>query len=256
MKRAFKASWLCAVFTAMSLLVAGCSANMAAPQSQDIVLVAGATGGTGRALVRDLSAQGYSVKALVRDEDKARVVLGDDIEYALGDVREIDTLLVAMDGVSFVISAIGSTRSDPANNPEAVDYKGIKNLADAAATKDVRQFVLVSSSGVTDEDHFLNKAFDNVLKWKFEGEEALRASGVPYTIVRPGGLVNTPGGEFSVVFAQGDATAGRISRQDVALICVAALQEKAAINKTFETFSSEEPGQNDWAGLFGTLIAD
>ena len=59
-----------------------------------------------------------------------------------------------------------------------------------------------------------------------------------------------------MVFAQGDATAGRISRQDVALICVAALQEKAAINKTFETFSSEEPGQNDWAGLFGTLIAD
>jgi len=104
MKRAFKASWLCAVFMAMSLLVAGCSANMAASQSQDIVLVAGATGGTGRALVRDLSAQGYSVRALVRDEDKARVVLGDDIDYALGDVREIDTLLVAVDGVSFVIS--------------------------------------------------------------------------------------------------------------------------------------------------------
>jgi len=256
MKRAFKASWLCAVFTTMSLLVAGCSTNMAASQSQDIVLVAGATGGTGRALVRDLSAQGYSVRALVRDEDKARVVLGDEIGYALGDVRDIDTLLVAMDGVSFVISAIGSTRSDPTNNPEAVDYKGIKNLADAAAAKNVRQLVLVSSSGVTDEDHFLNKAFDNVLKWKFKGEEALRASGVPYTIVRPGGLVNTPGGEFSVIFAQGDKTAGRISRQDVALICVAALQEKAAINKTFETFSSEEPGQNDWAGLFGTLVVD
>lgn len=255
MKRASMASGLCAVFVTLALLTAGCSGMGAAPEAQNVVLVAGATGGTGRALVRDLGAQGYVVRALVRDEDKARVVLGDDIEYALGDVREIDTLLAAMDGVTFVISAIGSSRSDPTNNPEAVDYGGVKNLADAAAATGIRQLVLVSSSGVTDEDHFLNKAFDNVLIWKLKGEEALRASGVPYTIVRPGGLVNTPGGEFSVVFAQGDTTGGRISRQDVALICVAALQEKSAINKTFETYSSEEQGQNDWAALFGSLAA-
>ena len=256
MKRASMASRLCAVFATLTLLMAGCSGIGTAPEAQNVVLVAGATGGTGRALVRDLGSQGYSVRALVRDEDKARTVLGDGIEYALGDVREIDTLLAAMDGVAFVISAIGSSRSDPSNNPEAVDYGGVKNLADAAAATGVRQFVLVSSSGVTDEDHFLNKAFDNILIWKFKGEEALRASGVPYTIVRPGGLVNTPGGEFSVVFAQGDTTGGRISRQDVALICIAALQEKSAINKTFETYSSEEPGQNDWAALFGALNAD
>lgn len=255
MKRALMASRLCAVFSTLTLLMAGCSGIGTAPEAQNVVLVAGATGGTGRALVRDLGAQGYSVRALVRDEDKARTVLGDEIEYALGDVREIDTLVAAMDGVAFVISAIGSSRSDPSNNPEAVDYGGVKNLADAAAAAGVRQFVLVSSSGVTDEDHFLNKAFDNILIWKFKGEEALRASGVPYTIVRPGGLVNTPGGEFSVVFAQGDTTGGRISRQDVALICIAALQEKSAINKTFETYSSEEPGQNDWAALFGSLAA-
>jgi uncharacterized protein YbjT (DUF2867 family) len=255
MKRASLASWICIVFAAFAM-TAGCSSNRASAEAQNIVLVAGATGGTGRALVRDLGAQGYAVRALVRDEDKARVVLGDDIEYALGDVRNIETLVAAMDSVAYVISAIGSSRSDPANNPEAVDYGGVKNLADAAATTGVRQLVLVSSSGVTDEDHFLNKAFDNVLKWKFKGEEALRASGVPYTIIRPGGLVNTPGGEFSVVFAQGDTTGGRISRQDVALICVAALQDEAAVNKTFETFSSEEPGKNDWAALFGALAAD
>ena len=256
MKRASMTSRLCVVFATLTMLTAGCSGIGTAPEAQNVVLVAGATGGTGRALVRDLGAQGYSVRALVLDEDKARVVLGDDIDYALGDVRESDTLLAAMDGVDFVISAIGSSRSDPTNNPEAVDYGGVKNLADAAAATGVRQFVLVSSSGVTDEDHFLNKAFDNILIWKFKGEEVLRASGVPYTIVRPGGLVNTPGGEFSVIFAQGDATGGRISRQDVALICVAALQEKSAINKTFETYSSEEPGQNDWAALFGSLAAE
>ena len=75
-------------------------------------------------------------------------------------------------------------------------------------------------------------------------------------VVRPGGLVNTPGGEDAVVFAQGDTTAGRISREDVALICIAALNNPAALGKTFETYSTEEEGSNDWAALFGALQAD
>jgi uncharacterized protein YbjT (DUF2867 family) len=237
------------------LLAAGCASSSGSSNEQ-LVLVAGATGGTGRALVTNLQEQGYSVRALVRDEAKARTVLGDTVAYATGDVRDIETLATAMEDVRFVISAIGSSRGDPANNPEAVDYLGIKNLADAAAAADIEHLVLVSSSGVTQEDHFLNKAFDNILIWKAKGEDALRASGVPYTIVRPGGLVNTPGGNEALVFAQGDTTAGRISREDVAIICIAALTEPAALNKTFETYSSEEPGTNDWAAMFGALAAD
>ncbi|MCP4001786.1 MAG: SDR family oxidoreductase [Gammaproteobacteria bacterium] len=220
------------------------------------VLVAGATGGTGRALVRDLQSQGYTVRAFVRDKSKARPVLGDEVSYVTGDVREIDTIYPAMQDVAYVISAIGSTRSDPTNNPEAVDFGGVKNLADAAAAAGVRQFVLVSSSGVTDKDHFLNKQFDNILNWKFKGEQALRMSGVPYTIVRPGGLVNTPPGEFAVIFAQGDTTGGRISREDLASVCVAALQVPDAINKTFEVFNGETSGENHWNVLFASLVAD
>ena len=247
-----------ATLAALALtFVSACTAGSAASADNGgLVLVAGATGGTGRALVRNLVGQGYSVRAFVRDEKKARTVLGDDIGYAVGDVREVDTILAALDGADYVISAIGSSRADPANNPEAVDYLGVSNLAKAAAQSEVRQFVLVSSSGVTQEDHFLNKAFDNILMWKFKGEEALRASGVPYTVVRPGGLVNTPGGEFGVIFAQGDTTTGRISREDVALICIAALQAPEALGKTFETYSSEQPGENDWGALFGALAAD
>jgi uncharacterized protein YbjT (DUF2867 family) len=242
--------------TAVLSVLAGCTNGLSAADQNETVLVAGATGGTGRALVRNLLDQGFAVTAFVRDESKARVVLGDDIGYVVGDVRQIDTIRSAMQDVDYVISAIGSSRSDPTNNPEAVDFGGVKNLADASAEAGVSQFVLVSSSGVTQEDHFLNKNFDNILNWKFKGEEALRASGVAYTIVRPGGLVNTPGGEFDVVFAQGDTATGRISREDVALICIAALQQPAARGKTFETFNGEVAGANDWPVLFGALAKD
>jgi len=250
--------WL-AVTVSVLLAVTACGSSgsvATATNGEKAALVVGATGGTGRALVRNLLAQQYTVRAFVRDEGKARTVLGDDVEYAVGDVRDPATLPAAMSGMSYVISAIGASRSDPANNPEAVDYNGVKNLAEAAAGSGIEQFVLVSSSGVTQEDHFLNKAMDNVLIWKFQGEEALRNSGVPYTIVRPGGLVNTPGGVDALVFAQGDTSGGRISREDVALICIAALQVPSAQNKTFETYSSEEPGANDWNALFGALQAD
>lgn len=56
-----------------------------------------------------------------------------------------------------------------------------------------------------------------------QGEEALRASGVPYTVVRPGGLTGDPAGQARLVAAQGDRGSGRVGRADVAAVCVAAL---------------------------------
>jgi uncharacterized protein YbjT (DUF2867 family) len=245
------------VLAALAVVLVACSASTVnVAEQKSLVLVAGATGGTGRAMVRNLLGQGYAVRAFARDAAKARVVLGDDIEYAEGDVRDIETINAAMLNVRFVISSIGGSRDDPTNGPEFVDFGGVKNLAQAAAAADVEHFVLVSSSGVTHEDHFLNKIMNNVLNWKFAGEQALRESGVPYTIVRPGGLVTKPGGIDTLVFAQGDSTAGTINREDVALICIAALSNPEALNRTFETFSSKSPGANDWQAMFDGLAAD
>lgn len=222
----------------------------------ELVLVAGATGRTGSEIVTELQARGYRVRAFVRDIDKAREKLGDEIEFAQGDVRDIASIEAALTDVDALISAIGAGRSDPANGPEFVDYGGVKNLATAAAAADLRQLILVSSMGVTDEDHILNKMFNNVLMWKFKGEEALRASGVPYTIVRPGGLTNAPGGEYEIVFKQGDTDAGAIPRADVARVCVAALDSEDSLNKTFEINSGKKPPNTDVSIAFAALAAD
>ena len=254
----------CRSLTAVLALVIGLmfSAGLAADGHEtaatttERVLVAGATGGTGREAVRELQARGYRVRAFVRDEAEARETLGDEIEFAVGDVRDRASIDAALDGVSAIVSAIGAGRGDPANGPEFVDYGGVKNLAEAAVAADLRQVVLVSSMGVTHEDHVLNRMFNNVLIWKFKGEEALRDSGVPYTIVRPGGLIDKPGGEKAVVFAQGDDATGAIPRADVAKVCVAALDSADALNKTFEINSGKSAPTASFAESFAALAAD
>ena len=230
--------------------------NQSADAAGDLVLVAGASGRTGQHVVRELTAAGFRVRALVRDSDRARPVPGDGVEYAIGDVRQRATLDAAMRGVRYAISAVGAVPKEPGNGPEFVDYEGVRNLAEAAAAAKLDQLVLVSSAGVTQKDHVLNRMFDNVLIWKGKGEDAVRASGVPYTIVRPGGLTDKPGGQSGVRLEQGDKGTGMIPRGDLARVCVAALQSAAARNRTFEVYSAETPPDMDWDDLFGKLAAD
>ena len=228
----------------------------AASTTGDLVLVAGATGRTGQQVVRELGAAGYRVRALVRDPAAAHGVLGDKVEYATGDVRQRPTLDAALKGVRYAISAIGATRGDAANSPQFVDYEGVRNLAEAAAAAKLEQLVIVSSAGVTHKDHVLNRMFDNVLIWKGKGEDAVRASGVPYTIVRPGGLSDKPGGEHGVRVEQGDSGTGFVPRADVARVCVAALKSPAARNRTFELYGTQLPADSDWDAVFGKLAPD
>lgn len=222
----------------------------------DLVLVAGATGRTGSHVVTELLASGYRVRAFVRDAEEAREKLGENIEYALGDVRERESIDAAVEGVTAIISAIGAGREDPTNGPEFVDYGGTKNLVEAASDAGLDQFVMVSSGGVTHEDHVLNKMFNNVLVWKFKGEEAVRNSGVDYTIIRPGGLINQAGGENELVFEQGDDVSGTIPRADVARVCVAALLYPEARNRTFELVGGTGPTTGNLQNKFASLAAD
>ena len=224
--------------------------------ASDLVLVAGATGRTGQKVVSELLANDYSVRAFVRDAGLAREKLGSDIEYAEGDVRQRETIDAALDDVAAIISAIGASRDDPSNGPEFVDYGGVKNLAEAAADAELSQFVLVSSAGVGREDSALNRMFGEILMWKFKGEEAVRNSGVPYTIVRPGGLTDEPGGEKSLEFVQGDDRQGRVPRADVARVLVAALSLPKARNKTFELFSGEGPSSTELQIQFAAMEED
>lgn len=222
------------------------------------VLVAGANGKTGVQLVKVLQARGYKVRAMVRDRGKAGD-LGAAVEVVEADVTNPDTLAVAVSGAAFVVSAIGAGSTTPPNNPENVDYQGVANLADAAKAAAVRHFVLLSSigSGDASPDTPLNKVFGMVLMWKGKGEDHLRRSGVPYTIVRPGGLVDCEPGRTGLNVAPGDAkVAGRICRGDVALVMVDALTNPAATGKTIALVSDDQLPVGAWKKAWAAISKD
>ena len=249
---------------AASVLAGGCQQSGEAPveaaepeeDPRPLVLVAGATGGTGSLVVAELKRQGYAVRAFVRDTAKAAERLGADVEAVAGDLKDTASIAAALDGVGAVINAAGAgVGGGEDNTPEKVDFEGARNLAEAAATAGVGQYVLVSSRGVTDDDHYLNRMFNNVLIWKRRGEEAVAASGIDYTIVRPGGLGDGEGGDQTIVFEQGDDRSEGIfiNRADVARVCVAALKHDAARNKTFEIHAADGEPQADFGADFEAL---
>lgn len=221
-----------------------------------LVLVAGATGKTGSLVVAQLQANGYPVRAFVRDAAKAAERLGAEVEAVVGDLKDRASIAAALDGVDAIINAAGSgVPAADDNMPEHVDFEGARNLADAAAAAGVGHYVLISSMGVTDDDHYLNQMFNNVMLWKRRGEEAVVASGITYTIVRPGGLNDEPGGAQAIVFEQGDnPERGKvISRADLARVCVATLQDEEARNKVFEIYTREGEPQTVFSGEFAAL---
>jgi len=226
-----------------------------------VVLVAGATGKTGRLLLEQLRKDPrFAIRPMARDVEAARRNVSPDYLWVEGDVTRPETLRTALTGASLVLVAIGGTERSGPNSPEFVDYGGVKNLADAARAAGVRQLVLESSMGVGSGGGLLgmmlNLLSGDALKWKAKGEEHLRASGVPYTIIRPGGLTDDPAGQVGISFQQGDEGSGRIGRGDVAAVMIAALDNPDALRRTFEIFSDAKLKPDAWRTEFSVLLPD
>ncbi|MGC1309480.1 MAG: SDR family oxidoreductase [Phormidesmis sp.] len=215
-------------------------------------LVAGATGQTGGRIVEQLVARDIEVRALVRDRAKAEAELPPNVEIAVGDVLEPSTLTTAMIDCQVVVSATGAAPSFDPTGPYKVDYEGNKNLVDAAKKANIEQLVMVSSLCVSKIFHPLN-LFWGILYWKRQAEDYLKSSGVPYTIVRPGGLRNENNDEAIVMSSADTLFEGSIPREKVARVCVEALTQPTAKNKVVEIVTSESAAAQPLATLFANV---
>ncbi len=201
------------------------------------VLVVGATGGTGQEIVRELQSRSIPCCALVRDTAKARAILGEGVEIVEGNVLDRYLLIEAIGDCDRIICATGARPSLNIFGPFQVDYLGTKNLVKAAQVRGIKHFVIVSSLLTSVFFHPLN-LFWLVLFWKKQAEQYIIHSGLTYTIVRPGGLTNTPTNDPLVIQKADTLFSGRIPRSVVAQVCVEALLQEAARNKILEIITS------------------
>lgn len=246
----------------LALLAAAC-ASPGGEREPGTVLVAGGSGRAGRYVLEELRRQGIPFRATTRSLAEAQARLGAaaaGVDWVEADLRDPAAVRAALAGIDSVISVIGSRELEGPNSAEFVDYGAVRNLALAARDAGVRQVVLLTAIGVTDPASPANKLFKGALEWRFKGEEALRASGVPYTIVRPAGLVDRPAGERGVVLAQGDDwrrfLRTTLSRADLAEVLVACLREPAARNATFEIANDAAIPPGNWRADLATLRRD
>ncbi|BAT51955.1 NAD-dependent epimerase/dehydratase [Nostoc sp. NIES-3756] len=264
---------------------------------EDLVLVVGATGGVGQLVVGKLLEKDVKVRTLTRNADKAKKMFDNKVEVFVGDIREPNTLPAAVDNVSHIICCTGTTafpsarwEFDPQpnffewgqifldsnyreakakNTPAKVDAEGVANLV-AAAPRNLKRFVFVSSVGILRKDQppfsILNTF--GVLDAKQKGEQTIINSGLPYTIIRPGRLIDGPytsydlntllkattGGKLNVVIGKGDTLAGDASRIDVAAACVESIFYSASERQVFELINKgTRPPTIDWEKLFSQL---
>ncbi|NKB17640.1 MAG: SDR family oxidoreductase [Pseudanabaena sp. CRU_2_10] len=214
--------------------------------------VAGATGGTGRRIVEELVQRGISVRAMVRDLETAKATLPNQVELVLGNVLDKKAIEEAISDCNVVLCATGARPSLDPFGPLQVDYLGAKNLIDVAKAKNIEHFVLVTSLCTSRFFHPLN-LFWLVLFWKKQAEKYLKASGITYTIVRPGGLKNEDTGGALVMSAADTLFGGSIPRAKVAQVCVDALSQPDARNKVVEVVVNPDVAPQTSDRLFASI---
>jgi uncharacterized protein YbjT (DUF2867 family) len=214
------------------------------------VFVAGATGETGRRVVRQLAARGIPTKALVRDLQSAQGLLPEGVEVIVGDVLDRLGLETAIAGCTVLICATGARPDFNIIGPYQVDYEGTRNLVEAAKSHGIEQFVLVSSLCVSKFFHPLN-LFWLVLWWKKQAETYLMHSGLTYTIVRPGGLKSDDSDSRPLIMAPADTLfEGNVPRLKVAEACIEALFTPESRNKIVEVVAQDNAEVKSYGELF------
>lgn len=237
---------------ALPMLLAGAQGAAAAPGGT--VLVLGASGGIGQYVCQELLRKGYRVRGFTRRPEQAQEELkGARIEWVQGDLNRKADLAPAMKGVQKVVFCAGSHGWEDIENNRRIYAEAVGEAARLGKAEGIDRFLVVSSAGLDIMDpssqYFqpqprISKYLRDVLKWKLRGEQLVRASGVPYTIVRAYSLNNDAAriaatkDDTSTVVLQmrGDpaTVGGVITRPNLATVTVEALLMPQTEGVTFE----------------------
>jgi uncharacterized protein YbjT (DUF2867 family) len=203
------------------------------------VFVAGGHGKIGLRLLRLVAQRGDQARGLIRDPAQSADLEAVGAEPVVADWEagaDITPLVAGADAVMFAAGA------GPGSGPErkrTVDYGGAVKLIEAAKANGVSRYLIVSSMGA-DDPAGGPESMRPYLEAKAQADEALRESGLDFTIVRPGMLTDDPGTGL-VDAAPSLGRRGSIPRDDVSAVLLAVLDAPSTISMTFELLSGDTP---------------
>jgi uncharacterized protein YbjT (DUF2867 family) len=221
------------------------------------ILVTGATGFVGGHVVRALRAAGRPVRCLVRDPRRAERLERAGCELAQGDMTDPPSLRAAVEGVDAVVHLVAIRQGREAQF-ERIMIRGTDELLLAAQGAGVRRFVHMSALGVNEQTRGLVPYY----RAKWENEQAVQRSAIPYVILRPSFIFGSDGGilptfrklaklaPVTPIIGTGEQRIQPIWAGDVAAHFVQALELDTATNRTFELGGPDVVSWNElWAKL-------
>jgi uncharacterized protein YbjT (DUF2867 family) len=218
------------------------------------VAIAGGHGKIAMLLGTLLAERGDTVRGLIRNPEQEGDLVAAGIEPVLCDLEGDGDVAAAVRGADAVVFAAGAGPGSGAARKGTMDLGGAVKLIDAAKVEGVDRYLMVSAMGATDPpvegtDAAGTEVFGAYLRAKAGADEALRASGLDYTIVRPGGLTDDPASGLVAIAERLDR--GQIPRADVAAVLLACLDAPGTVGKSFDLIGGPTPIAEALAALPG-----
>jgi uncharacterized protein YbjT (DUF2867 family) len=204
------------------------------------VAIAGGHGQIGRRLARLLAARGDRVRGLIRNPAHADDLRSDGAEPVVCDLESasVEEVASAVSGADAVVFAAGAGPGSGAERKLTMDRDGAVKLLEAAQSAGVPRYVIVSSVGAESPPGG-DDVFSVYLRAKAEADRALMDSDLDWTVVRPGMLTDDPG--TGRVRVQEESIRAEVTRDDVAAVLAAVVDESRAVSKVLYVVGGEEP---------------
>jgi uncharacterized protein YbjT (DUF2867 family) len=202
------------------------------------VAIAGGHGQIALQLGQMLVEDGHRVRGIIRKPEQSGDLEAIGVEPVVFDLEHDDGLASAIEGADAAVFAAGAGPGSGAERKLTMDRDGAVKLIEACRDAGTRRYVIVSAMGarpgVTGDD-----VFQVYLRAKFEADEALRASDLDWTVIRPGGLTDEPG--TGLIALGEELTRGSIPREDVAATIKLVLPSPNTIGKSLDLVAGPLP---------------
>ena len=209
------------------------------------IVIAGAHGKIAMLLHPLLRARGHAVCGLIRNPDHAPNLEAAGVEPVVCDIEAVDDLSSHVNGADAVIFAAGAGPGSGAARKWSMDRDGAVKLIKAAQHNGIGRYVMISAMGTRTPRG--DEVFQAYLQAKAEADDALEASGLAYTIVRPGRLTDEPGTGRVAIAAS--LPKGEIPRADVAAVLAGVLDRPETSGLAFDLTAGDRSIPEALAGL-------